>query len=344
MKQVILTGDRPTGPLHLGHYVGSLASRLRLQHEYETYLLVADLQALTDHADEPARIRANVLEVALDYLAVGIDPDAAAMVVQSGVPELAELTMYYLNLVTLARLMRNPTVKEEMRQKGFAAEVPAGFLAYPVSQAADITAFGAHLVPVGDDQLPMIEQTVEIVRRFNRLYGGGDAVLVEPAPLVPPLARLPGTDGQSKMGKSLGNAIFLSDPSDVVAAKVRGMYTDPGHLRVEDPGRVEGNPVFAYLDAFDPDAAAVADLKRRYAAGGLGDTTVKRRLLEVLEAFLAPIRARRAEHARDPGHVRRLLRAGTARGRRVAAGTLARVRAAMGIEDDAEGPSPLTGR
>ena len=332
MKKVILTGDRPTGPLHLGHYVGSLDNRVRLQHEYETYVLIADLQALTDHADRPELIRQSVLEVTLDYLAVGIDPAGATIVIQSLVPELAELTMYYLNLVTLARLQRNPTVKEEMRQKGFEADVPAGFLAYPVSQAADITAFKAHVVPVGEDQLPMIEQTVEIVRRFNRMYAPSRPVLVEPEALVPRIARLPGTDGQSKMGKSLGNAIFLSDPPDVVAAKVRGMYTDPGHLRVEAPGAVEGNPVFCYLDAFDPDTAAVAELKRRYRAGGLGDVAVKRRLLDVLEAFLAPIRARRAALARDPGHVMAVLHEGTQRGRAVAHRTLAEVRTAIGIE------------
>ncbi len=239
--------------------------------------------------------------------------------------------MYFLNLVSVARLQRNPTVRDEMRQKGFDADVPAGFLVYPVSQAADITAFRAHLVPVGDDQLPMIEQTVEIVRRFNRVYGGGHAVLVEPQALIPPIARLPGTDGSPKMGKSLGNAIFLSDPSDVVAAKVRGMFTDPGHVRAQDPGRVEGNPVFAYLDAFDPDTAAVDELKRRYRAGGLGDVAVKHRLLDMLEAFLAPIRARRAEMAGDAARVEEILARGTARARIVAAGTLADVRAAMGL-------------
>jgi tryptophanyl-tRNA synthetase len=330
MKKVILTGDRPTGPLHLGHHVGSLRSRVALQHEHATYVLIADLQALTDHAEDPGRIRENVLEVALDYLAVGIDPAAATIVVQSGVPELAELTMYYLNLVSVARLQRNPTVKEEMQQRGFEANVPAGFLVYPVSQAADITAFKAHLVPVGEDQLPMIEQTVEIVRRFNRLYG---PVLVEPEALVPEVARLPGTDGQRKMGKSLGNAIFLSDPPDVAAAKVAAMYTDPRHLRVEDPGTVEGNPVFCYLDAFDPDRAAVENLKQRYRAGGLGDVAVKRRLLDVLDAFLGPIRARRAELARDPGDLRRILREGTERGRAVAQRTLREVREALRLDD-----------
>jgi tryptophanyl-tRNA synthetase len=329
MRKTILTGDRPTGPLHLGHYVGSLQSRVDLQHEYATYVLIADLQALTDHAEQPELVRGNVLEVALDYLAVGIDPTVATIVVQSGVPELAELTVYYLNLVTVARLGRNPTVKDEMRQKGFDADVPAGFLVYPVSQAADITAFKADVVPVGEDQLPMIEQTVEIVRRFNRLYG---PVLVEPTALVPKHARLPGTDGPSKMGKSLGNAIFLSDPTDVVAQKVMGMYTDPQHVRAELPGTVEGNPVFSYLDAFDPDAAAVDDLKRRYRAGGLGDVALKRRLIGVLERFLGPIRARRMEHAKEPAAVLRILRQGTERGRSVARQTLDEVRRALRLD------------
>jgi tryptophanyl-tRNA synthetase len=334
MAKTILTGDRPTGPLHLGHYVGSLQNRVRLQRDHDMYVLIADLQALTDHAEQPELIRRSILEVALDYLAVGIDPTVATIVVQSGVPELAELTVHYLNLVTVARLLRNPTVKEEMRQKGFDAELPAGFLAYPVSQAADITAFRAELVPVGDDQLPMIEQTVEIVRRFNRIYPGPRGpVLVEPEALVPRIARLPGTDGSGKMGKSLGNAIFLGDPSDLVARKVMGMYTDPGHVRIEDPGRVEGNPVFAYLQAFDPDAARVEALEAHYRAGGLGDVAVKRRLIDVLEAFLAPIRARRAALAGDPAHVSALLRAGTARGRAVARRTLADVREAMGLAE-----------
>jgi len=326
MSRTLLTGDRPTGPLHLGHYVGSLERRVALQREYDTFVLVADLQALTDHAESPELVRRNVQEVVLDYLAVGIDPDVTAIVLQSAVPELAELTVYLLNLVTLARLQRNPTVKDEMVQKGFGADVPAGFLVYPVSQAADIAGFGAHLVPVGADQLPMIEQTVELVRRFNRLYG---EVLVEPQALVPPVGRLPGTDGAAKMGKSLGNAISLSDGPDIVAAKVRSMFTDPGHVRAEDPGRVEGNPVFAYLDAFDPDVATVAELKARYRAGGLGDVAVKRRLLEVLEAFLAPIRARRERVAAEPGYVRRVLAEGTARGRARTEQVLERVRRAM---------------
>lgn len=330
MTRTILTGDRPTGPLHLGHYVGSLQQRVALQREYATYVLIADLQALTDHFDAPEQVRANVREVMLDYLAVGLDPAVATMVVQSQVPELAELTMYLLNLVSVARLQRNPTVKDEMRQKGFEADVPAGFLVYPVSQAADIAAFKADLVPVGSDQVPMIEQAAELVRRFNRTYPGtGGPVLVEPEALLGPVSRLPGTDGEAKMSKSLGNVINLSDSADEVARRVRGMFTDPRHLRVEDPGTVEGNPVFAYLDAFDPDPAAVAALKARYRAGGLGDSAVKARLTEVLEALLAPIRRRRAEWARDLGHVHRLLDEGTARGRAVAAATLAEVRRAM---------------
>lgn len=340
MRETILTGDRPTGPLHLGHYAGSLRSRVELQHTCRTYVLIADLQALTDHADEPGRIRDNVVEVALDYLATGIDPSAATIVVQSGVPELAELTVYYLNLVTIARLHRNPTMKDEMRQKGFDADVPAGFFVYPVSQAADITGFGADLVPVGEDQLPMIELTAEIVRRFNRTYG---SVLVEPRALVGGVGRLPGTDGRQKMSKTLGNAIFLGDSPDVVARKVMGMYTDPGHLRIEDPGRVEGNPVFGYLGAFDPDAGAVADLARRYRAGGVGDVAVKRRLAEVLEALLAPIRERRHALARDREAIARLLEEHTERGRTVVQGTLARVRRAIGLHRSQEWPVPGPG-
>lgn len=329
MKKRILTGDRPTGPLHLGHYVGSLRNRVELQHEYDTYILIADMQALTDNADNPEKVRRNILEVALDYLAVGVDPGKATIVIQSLVPEIPELTMYYLNLVTLSRLQRNPTVKEEMRQKGFEGNVPAGFLTYPVSQAADITAFQADLVPVGEDQLPMIEQAVEIVRKFNSTYG---PVLVEPRALVPKVARLPGTDGQSKMGKSLGNAIFLSDPPETVAKKVKTMYTDPGHIHAEDPGRVEGNPVFSYLDAFDQDSGTVEDLKRRYRAGGLGDVAVKKRLAEVLENFLGPIRRKRDEYSKDPAHVMDILREGTERGRAVASQTLALVRKAMRLD------------
>ena len=291
MTCTVLTGDRPTGALHLGHYVGSLRNRVALQHRCETFVLIADVQALTDHADDPALIRQSVIEVALDYLAVGIDPAVAALVVQSHVPELAELTMYLLNLVTVARLQRNPTVKEEMRQKGFDADVPAGFFVYPVSQAADITAFGANLVPVGADQVPMIEQTVEIVRRFNRLYG---PVLVEPEALVPDVGRLPGTNGATKMGKSLGNAIFLWGPANVVTRKVMGMFTDPGHLRVADPAGSRATPSSPTSTHSIRTPSAVAELKARYRAGGLGDVALKGRLTEVLETFLEPIRSRRA--------------------------------------------------
>ncbi|ADV68285.1 tryptophan--tRNA ligase [Deinococcus maricopensis] len=333
MRQRILTGDRPTAPLHIGHYVGSLQSRVRLQREYDTFILIADVQALTDTFEHPERVRANVLQVALDYLAVGLDPQACTFVVQSMVPEIAELTVLYLNLVTVSHLRQNPTVKHEIAQKGFGENVPAGFFVYPVSQAADITAFGAHLVPVGDDQLPMIEQTNEIVRRFNRLYA---PVLTETKALVGETARLPGTDGRAKMSKSLGNAIFLSDSVDEVARKVRGMYTDPNHLRADDAGTVEGNPVFAYLDAFDPDRAGVDALKAHYRRGGLGDVKVKRRLLEVLDGTLAPIRARRAEYARDLGYVRGVVQAGTQRGRAVAACTMGAVRAAMQLDYFAE--------
>lgn len=332
-RERILTGDRPTGPLHLGHLTGSLQSRVRLQREYETYLLLADVQALTDHFEDPQKVRDNVLEVALDYLAVGIDPALSRLVVQSLVPQLAELTVFFLNLVTVSHLGQNPTVKAEIAQKSFGGAIPAGFFVYPVSQAADIAAFRARLVPVGDDQLPMIEQTAEIVRRFNRIYALPEAsVLVEPQALLSKVPRLPGTDGKAKMSKSLGNAIFLSDPADEVARKVRGMYTDPGHLRASDPGRVEGNPVFAYLDAFDPDEGLVRDLKEHYARGGLGDVKVKTRLLEVLEETLRPIRTRRAALARQLDFVSGVVREGTEKGREVAAETLRDVKKAMKLD------------
>ena len=334
-RPVILTGDRPTGPLHLGHYTGALVHRVRLQHEYETYVLIADLQALTDNAERPELVAQSVWEVLLDNLSVGVDPKVATYVLQSGVPELAELTQLYLNLVTLARLQRNPTVKEEMRAKGFGSEVPAGFLSYPVSQAADITGFGANLVPVGEDQIPVIEQTREIVRRFNRLYG---ETLVLPEAMTSAVgARLPGTDGQAKMSASLGNAINLSDPPEAVRQKVMGMYTDPTRLRATDPGHIEGNPVFAYLDAFDLDKERVEKLKARYRRGGIGDVAVKRHLAEVLEAFLAPIRARREEWESRLEEVRALLAAGTKRGRKVVARTLRKALAAVGLPDTALG-------
>lgn len=329
-KSVILTGDRPTGPLHLGHYVGSLRERVKLQHGHRQFIIIADMQALTDNAYHPEKIRNNVLEVALDYLAVGLDPKITTIFIQSLVPELSELTLYYLNLVTLARLQRNPTVKDEIGLRGFEGKIPAGFLCYPVSQAADITAFKADLVPVGSDQLPMIEQTAEIVRSFNRIYGC--SVLVEPKALLSSVPRLPGTDGKGKMSKSLGNAIYLSDSAGTVRDKVMKMYTDPRHLRVEDPGTVEGNPVFAYLDAFDPDKDNLDAMKDRYRRGGLGDTEVKRRLADVLLPELDNIRTRREEFARDPAQVMDMLRAGSGTARAVAAQTLAEVRRAMKID------------
>ena len=327
-KRTILTGDRPTGPLHLGHYVGSLKNRVAFQDVHTQFIMIADAQALTDNAANPEKIRENVLEVILDYLAVGIDPKKSTILIQSMIPPLFELTSYYLNLVTWNRLKHNPTVKQEIEQKRFGESVPAGFMVYPVSQAADITAFKADLVPVGADQLPMIEQTNEIVRKFNDTYK--KPVLVRAEALVPKTgSRFPGTDGGAKMGKSLGNAIFLSDPSDVVAKKVKGMYTDSNHLRVEDPGKVEGNPVFTYLDAFDPDTETLEEMKAHYTRGGLGDSVVKKRLLEVLEAFLMPLRMRRAEAAKDPEMVMQILFQGTDRANEVAAQTLKEVRAAM---------------
>lgn len=329
MKKIILTGDRPTGQLHLGHYIGSLVNRVKLQHEYDTYILIADVQALTDNYDHPEKIRQNILEVSLDYLAVGIDPKISSIVVQSMIPEIAELTVYYMNLVTLARLQRNPTVKTEIKQKEFGASLPVGFLAYPISQAADITAFKADLVPVGEDQLPVIEQCVEIVRSFNRIYS---EVLVEPKGLVSEVGRLPGIDGKEKMGKSLGNAIYLSDSADIIAKKVKSMYTDPGHLRVEDPGKTEGNAVFTYLDVFDPRADEVKELKAQYRKGGLGDVVLKKRLTEVLENFIGPIRTRREDLAKDPAQVMKIIREGTQRGRIKAAATMSEVRQAMKLD------------
>ncbi len=330
VRQIILTGDRPTGPLHLGHYVGSLRQRVELQHQYKQFILIADAQALTDNADNPDKIRENILEVGLDYLAVGIDPKVTTIFIQSLLPELCELTMYYLNLVTLARLQRNPTVKDEIKQRGFESSVPTGFVCYPVSQAADITAFKANLVPVGEDQVPMIELAVEVVRSFNRTYNCN--VLVEPKASLSSVSRLPGTDGSGKMSKSLGNVISLCDSADTVRQKVKNMFTDPNHLRVEDPGTVEGNPVFAYLDAFDTDQQGLDEVKAHYRRGGLGDTAVKRRLLDVLLAALDPIRARREEFAKDPAYVMHMLQEGTQAAREVAAQTLSEVRKAMRID------------
>jgi tryptophanyl-tRNA synthetase len=329
-KKVVLTGDRPTGPLHLGHYVGSLKNRIELQDSCDQFVMIADAQALTDHADQPEKVRENVLQVALDYLAVGIDPHKTTIFIQSLIPALYELTAYYLNLVTWNRLKHNPTVKQEIVQKGYGESVPAGFMVYPVSQAADITAFKADLVPVGEDQLPMIEQTNEIVRHFNRTYK--KEVLVECKALIPKMARLPGTDGKAKMSKSIGNCIFLGDSADTVAKKVKGMYTDPGHLRVEDPGKVEGNPVFTYLDSFDTDLAGLEEMKAHYQRGGLGDSIVKKRLLEALQEFLEPIRTKREEYAKDPALVMQILQKGTQRANSVANHTLHEARVAMHLD------------
>jgi tryptophanyl-tRNA synthetase len=333
-KPIILTGDRPTGPLHLGHFVGSLRNRVKYQHEYKQYVMLADAQALTDNMDDIDKVHRNVVEVALDYLAVGIDPRLSTIFIQSQVPELTELAFYYLNLVTVARLERNPTVKEEIRLRDFERDIPAGFLTYPVSQAADITAFKATLVPVGEDQIPMIEQTNEIVRRFNRTYKNASTkqeILVETKALVPELGRLPGIDGKAKMSKSLGNVINLGATADEVTKAVKRVYTDPLHLKIEDPGHVEGNIAFTYLDAFDTDKAAVAELKAHYTRGGLADSIVKKRLEAVLQEMLEPIRTRRAELADDKGYILQLLREGTEQAREVAAQTMSEVRAALGL-------------
>ncbi|WP_054284541.1 tryptophan--tRNA ligase [Gulbenkiania mobilis] len=329
-SDIILTGDRTTGPLHLGHYVGSLRNRVLLQEHCPQFLLLADAQALTDNMGNYLKVRDNVLQVALDYLAVGIDPQKSTIFIQSLVPELSELASYYLNLVTVARLERNPTIKDEIKMRGYERDIPAGFLTYPAAQAADITAFKATIVPVGADQIPMIEQTNEIVRRFN---GSVERpVLVEARAVVPEAgARLPGIDGKAKMSKSLGNALPLSANPDEIRQAVKMMYTDPQHLRVDDPGQVEGNVVFTYLDVFEPDADLVEDLKARYRRGGLGDSVIKKHLEERLIALLEPIRRRREEYARDPAGVLGMLKAGTARAREVAAETLAEVKGAMGL-------------
>ncbi|MEK1445631.1 tryptophan--tRNA ligase [Limosilactobacillus fermentum] len=331
-KKVILTGDRPTGKLHIGHYVGSLRERVKMQEsgEYDPFIMIADQQALTDNARDPEKIRRSLTEVALDYLAVGLDPAKSTLFVQSQIPALAELNLYYLNLVTVSRLERNPTVKAEIQQKNFNRSIPAGFFTYPVSQTADITAFKANLVPVGDDQEPMLEQAREIVRTFNSIYG---EVLVEPEGVFPPKGqgRIPGLDGNAKMSKSLGNAIYLSDDEDTLKKKVMSMYTDPNHIHVEDPGQVEGNVVFTYLDIFDKDTAKVQELKDHYGHGGLGDVKIKRYLMEVLNAELAPIRQRRAEFAKDLPAVMDMLKAGSDRANQVAAQTLDEVKDAMGL-------------
>lgn len=344
MKHIILTGDRPTGKLHIGHYVGSLRRRVELQNsgDYDKiYIMIADAQALTDNFGEPEKVRANITEVALDYLACGIDPARATVFVQSYVSELTELTFYYMNLVTLSRLERNPTVKAEIRQKNFELSLPMGFLTYPVSQTADITAFRADTVPVGEDQLPMLEQAREIVRSFNGLYG---ETLTEPKAVLPEnksCLRLPGTDGMAKMSKSLGNCIYLSDSADEIKRKVMGMYTDPNHLKVSDPGNTKDNPTFIYLDAFCtdehfkrylPEYADLDEMKAHYERGGLGDMKVKKFLNAVLQEVLEPIRVRREEFAKDIPAVWDILYKGSVEARKVAAETLSDVRKAMKID------------
>ena len=351
MPKVILTGDRPTGRLHIGHYVGSLRRRVQLQNEggYDKmFVFIADAQALTDNADTPDKVRENVIEVALDYLSVGLDPEKTCIFIQSQIPELCELAFYYMNMVTVSRLQRNPTVKTEIQMRGFGGEsIPVGFFTYPISQAADITAFEATTVPVGEDQKPMLEQTCEIVRRFNHIYG---ETLKEPNILLPDNAaclRLPGTDGKAKMSKSLGNCIYLSDDAQTLKKKVMSMYTDPEHIHVEDPGHLEGNAVFTYLDAFCrpehfpefwPEYENLDALKEHYTRGGLGDMKVKKFLLKILDAELAPIRERRKQYEQDIPAVYEMLRRGSEEARAVAARTLDKVRRAMRIDyfDDKE--------
>jgi len=325
-KKRILTGDRPTGKLHLGHYVGSLTNRVALQKEYEAYILLADVQALTDNFKNPEKVHEAVQEVLLDNLAVGLDPKAVTFVLQSAVSEIAELTVYYANLVTVARLERNPTTKAEIKERGFKKSVPLGFLMYPVSQAADITAFDADLVPCGEDQLPHIEQTREIVRAFNRIYG---KTLKEPKALVGKVPRLMGTDGKAKMSKSLGNCIYLSDDAKTVEKKVMEMYTDPTRIRATDLGHVKDNPVFIYHDAFNPNKEEVEEMKKLYEKGKIGDVEVKRKLAAALNEFLEPIRQRRMKFESDPELIKGILAEGTARGREVAAEVLVRAKEAM---------------
>jgi tryptophan--tRNA ligase len=334
-KPIILTGDRPTGQLHIGHYVGSLKNRVELQNsgQYQTFVMIADAQALTDNAKDPDKVRRNILEVALDYLAVGLDPSKTTIFIQSQIPQLPELALYYANLVSIARLERNPTVKTEIKQKDFGAGVPSGFVFYPISQAADITAFKATHVPVGEDQLPMIELTREIARSFNQTYN--QDILVAPEVILPPEGierRLPGINGlDDKMSKSLNNGIYLGDSFEEMRDKVMQMYTDPEHLRVDDPGKIEGNVVFAYLDVFADDKAKVAELKAHYQRGGLGDVAVKKYLIEVLDQILAPIRQRRAELAKDPQAIYDILKHGSQQAEQVAAATLDEVKTAMQI-------------
>jgi len=327
MTKIILTGDRPTGNLHLGHYIGSLSNRVELQNIYQQYVMIADVQALTDNFENPQKINENLLEVAADYLAVGIDPNKTTIFIQSQIPEIAELTIYYLNLVTVGRLERNPTVKSEIQQKGFNDSIPAGFFCYPVSQAADITIFKSELVPVGEDQIPMIEQTNEIVRKFNRIYNTN--ILKECEVYLSKASRLVGIDGKAKASKSLGNAIFLSDSKEEIKRKVFSMFTDPDHLKVSDPGKVEGNVVFAYLDAFHHDKEEVEALKAHYKRGGLGDVTIKNLLNETLQQLLEPIRAKRFALKKED--LREILEAGSKKARNVAKATMEEVREAIGI-------------
>ena len=343
MGKIILTGDRPTGRLHVGHYVGSLKRRVELQNsgDYDkVYIMIADAQALTDNIENPEKVRQNIIEVALDYLSCGLDPQKSTLFIQSHVAELTELTFYYMDLVTVARLQRNPTVKSEIQMRNFEASIPVGFFTYPISQAADITAFKATTVPVGEDQLPMIEQTREIVRKFNSVY---DEVLVEPEALIPQneaCHRLPGTDGKAKMSKSLGNCIYLADSADDVKKKIMGMYTDPTHIQVSDPGHIEGNTVFTYLDAFSrsehcesylPDYANLDELKEHYQRGGLGDVKVKKFLNNIIQEELEPIRQRRKEYEKDIPEIYEILRKGSEEARKVAAQTLSEVKSAMKI-------------
>ena len=343
MGKIMLTGDRPTGRLHVGHYVGSLKRRVELQNTGdfdEMFVMIADAQALTDNADNPEKVRQNIIEVALDYLACGLDPQKCTLFIQSQIPQLCELSFYYMNLVTVSRLQRNPTVKSEIQMRNFEASIPVGFFTYPISQAADITAFKANVVPVGEDQLPMLEQTKEIVRKFNSVYGD---TLVEPEILLPEnqaCLRLPGTDGKAKMSKSLGNCIYLSEEPDEIQKKVFGMFTDPTHIKVSDPGKLEGNTVFTYLDAFCrpeyfaeflPDYANLQELKDHYTRGGLGDMKVKRFLNNVLQAELEPIRNRRKEYQKDIPYVYEILKKGSEKAEAVAEKTLQEVKASMKI-------------
>lgn len=332
LKKIVLTGDRPTGKLHIGHYVGSLRKRVEMQNsdKYNMFVMIADQQALTDNARNPKKIQDSLFQVALDYLAVGLRPDKTTIFVQSQIPALSELNMYYLNLVSVSRLERNPTVKNEIKQKNFDRSIPAGFLTYPVSQAADITAFKANLIPVGDDQKPMLEQTREIVRTFNSIYGN---VLVEPEGVFPPKGegRIPGLDGNAKMSKSLGNTIYLSDDENTLYKKVMSVYTDPNHIHVEDPGNIEGNIVFTYLDIFGKDKEYINQLKTQYQKGGLGDVKIKKYLFEVLNSVLKPIRERREEFAKDKGQVYKMLKKGCENANIIASKTLKEVKEAMGI-------------